>query len=226
MPDMSNNQYIWTINIVIDFIFFLDIVLNFRTTYFSRKTGDEIHDPRKITRNYVFGGKFLIDLLASIPIDIIVDMLMGGASSLQLFGLLKLTRILRLGRIIAYMRTKDDIKMTFKLIQLMIFLFGYVHLVACVWFIIVNIDAEWMPPTDFVLYETEIYDSDVSIWWQYWISFYTSVFLLVGGEIGPRNSLDCSIASIMIICGAVITAVMFGEMAVLMTSMNRKSSKF
>jgi hypothetical protein len=30
----------------------------------------------------------------------------------------------------------------------------------------------------------------------------------------------------MIINGAVITAVMFGEMAVLMTSMNRKSSKF
>ena len=48
----------------------------------------------------------------------------------------------------------------------------------------------------------------------------------MGGEIGPRNSIDASIASILIIVGAVITAVMFGEMAVLMTSMNRKSSKF
>ena len=52
------------------------------------------------------------------------------------------------------------------------------------------------------------------------------MFLLVGGEVGPRNSIDASIASILIIVGAVITAVMFGEMAVLMTSMNRKSSKF
>ena len=144
---------------------------------------------------------------------------------MSLFGLLKLIRILRLSRIIAYMRAKDDIKMTFKLIQLILFLFMYVHLIAWLWFIVISIDKDWIPPTDFVFYGTDLYD-DVSISWKYWVSFYTSVFLLVGGEIGPRNSIDASIASILIIVGAVITAVMFGEMAVLMTSMNRKSSKF
>ena len=42
MPEMSSDPMILNTNYVIDVIFFLDIVLNFRTTYFSRKTGDEI----------------------------------------------------------------------------------------------------------------------------------------------------------------------------------------
>lgn len=42
MPSMASNVYVLVINYVIDIIFFLDILLNFRTTYFSRKTGDEI----------------------------------------------------------------------------------------------------------------------------------------------------------------------------------------
>ena len=58
-PELSSNPVILYLNYLIDVIFFLDIVLNFRTTYFSGKTGDEIYDPRKIARNYL-GGKFLI----------------------------------------------------------------------------------------------------------------------------------------------------------------------
>jgi len=83
-----------------------------------------------------------------------------------------------------------------------------------------------MPPTDFVFYKTDLYEEDTTISWKYWISFYTSVFLLVGGEVGPRDTFSASLSSTLIIIGAVITAVMFGEMAVLMTSMNRRSSKF
>ena len=56
----------------------LDIVLNFRTTFFHRHTGDEVVDTRKIAKNYVLGGKFAIDLLASIPIDLIVEYSIGG----------------------------------------------------------------------------------------------------------------------------------------------------
>ena len=60
---------------VIDVLFVLDIVLNFRTTYINTKTNLEIVDPRRITRNYVNSVRFPIDVLASIPFDyfIIVD---------------------------------------------------------------------------------------------------------------------------------------------------------
>ena len=94
------------------------------------------------------------------------------------------------------------------------------------WFIIVSVDEVWIPPTDFIFFGTDIYNDDVDIWWKYWISFYTAVFLLVGGEVGPRKPIDAAISSICIIIGAVITAVMFGEMAVLMANINRRSSNF
>ena len=79
MPEMSSDPVILNINYVIDVIFFLDIVLNFRTTYFSRKTGDEIFAPKKIAKNYL-GGKFVVDMLASIPIDTLVEVSMGDSS--------------------------------------------------------------------------------------------------------------------------------------------------
>ena len=107
--------------------------------------------------------------------------------------------------------------MTFKLMQLMLFLYMYVHLIACLWFYSINLKKDWMPPTDFVFYETDLYDNDTTLSWKYWISFYTSVFLLTGGEVGPRDSYTASLSSTLIIIGAVITAIMFGEMAVLMT---------
>jgi hypothetical protein len=45
------------IEFVIDIFFFIDIILNFRTTFYSSTTGDEIFDHRIIARNYL-AGKF------------------------------------------------------------------------------------------------------------------------------------------------------------------------
>ena len=50
--------------------------------------------------------------------------------------------------------------------------------------------------------------------------------MLIGGEIGPRNTIQSIVISSLLVIGALITAVLFGEMAVLMTSLNRKSSEF
>lgn len=64
------------------------------------------------------------------------------------------------------------------------------------------------------------------VYWQYWISFYTSVFLLVGGEVGPRNYKLAAFASVMIILGSIFTAILFGEMAVLMSNISARWTKF
>ena len=77
VPDLGSEPTIFALNIAIDIIFFLDIVLNFRTTFFHRHTGDEIKDPKKIAKHYILGGKFAIDVLASIPIDLVVEFSVG-----------------------------------------------------------------------------------------------------------------------------------------------------
>ena len=75
-------------------------------------------------------GKFWIDFLASIPFDFISVLFVdtgGDSLTLELFGLLKLVRILRLSRLIAYMNLQDDVKMSLKLGKLIFFLIMYIH---------------------------------------------------------------------------------------------------
>ena len=81
---------------------------------------------------------------------------------------------------------------------------------ACMWFLLVRTHEEWIPPTDFLTSTTDVFDENVSVWWQYWICFYTSVFLLVGGEVAPRRPEEAGFAAVMILIGAVITALLFG----------------
>lgn len=65
-------------------------------------------------------GQFFVDLLASVPIDLLVGFAIQNENdtsqlTLSILGLLKLTRIIRLSRIINYMRAKDDVKVISRL---------------------------------------------------------------------------------------------------------------
>ena len=56
---------------IIDFIFVLDIIISFRTTFFD-SLGHEVVNPRKIAWNYL-KNQFWIDLAATIPFDKIFE---------------------------------------------------------------------------------------------------------------------------------------------------------
>lgn len=225
-PEWAQETSSLVVNTIIDMIFFLDVFLNFRTTFFSSSTGDEIFDSRLIAKNYLV-GRFWIDLMSCIPSDLLSKALgydqdkgLNTGSIISMFALMKLGRISRLNRIITYLRAKNDFKMLIRIGQLIFFLLMYIHLVSCAWWIIVNYDQEWVPISDRSL----IFEKEVS--YQYWISFYTAVQLLVGGEVGTRNSLQACFGAFMIMFGALLTAIIFGDMAVLMSNMNIRQTKF
>jgi len=106
----------------------------------------------------------------------------------------------------------------------MLYLIMWVHLTGCLWYIIIKQDNEWLPVPDYITKTTDLYET--SIWGKYFVSFYHAVWLLTGGEVGPRDNMQTSMASVLIIVGALITAVMFGEMAVLMSNLSQRSTKF
>ena len=89
------------INIIIDFLFFLDIILGFRVTYRDAHTNQEITDSKKIAINYIF-GMFWIDLFSTIPFDSIVEFYLkendqdDSKSNLEVMSMLKLARVLRI----------------------------------------------------------------------------------------------------------------------------------
>jgi hypothetical protein len=221
-PKEEGTVYMFALNTVIDLIFCFDIGLNFYTTYID-SSGEEVLDQKKIIKKYM-KRNFWIDLVASIPIDNFILMYgensAGSETALQLSDLLKLIRILRLGRIIRFMRAKDTVKSSMRLGMLVLYLLLWVHFTACIWWIVVSVESTWVPVPDFFTGESDVFNQDV--WTQYFTCFYHAVWLLVGGEIGARNTTEAAVGSIIIITGALLNAIMFGEISVLMSSLNRK----
>jgi hypothetical protein len=125
----DENIYYDILNGLIDVFFIADIFVNFRTSIVDDITGDETLNTRTIAWQYI-KSRFWIDLLASIPVDIFGFFLLSNGSSstsLRLFGLLKLVRVLRLSRLITYLNIQDDLKMSLKLIKLVFFLILFIH---------------------------------------------------------------------------------------------------
>lgn len=58
-PEILNSAGMTVLESLLDICFFVDIFFNFRTTFVSEKTGDEIRDPHLIAKKYVTSGRLL-----------------------------------------------------------------------------------------------------------------------------------------------------------------------
>lgn len=95
----------------VDLIFFVDLFVNFRTTYLDKETGEEIYDTKMIARKYLT-GRFIIDLLSTIPFD----KLAGGNDFLPILGMLKLFRVFRVSMVIRNLNIKSSSKVLLKIL--------------------------------------------------------------------------------------------------------------
>jgi hypothetical protein len=89
-PSLLSSEGITILESFIDLAFFVDLIINFRTTYISNKTGEEITDTWLIAKKYVIEGTFVIDLLSSIPFDKLAG---SNNDYLPILGMLKLFRV-------------------------------------------------------------------------------------------------------------------------------------
>lgn len=144
-----------------------------------------------------------------------------NTTQFKIFDLLKLIRLLRLGRIITYLKVKQNIKVGFRIVQLLIMLLLLVHWVGCLWFLIVD-GSNWMPPVDANYGSTTFYEQ--SIGRQYVVLYYYGILLLLGSDIFPMETTQVIYAAFIVILGSIVTAFIFGNMAALMATMNQKDS--
>ena len=134
----------FVLNTLIDLMFGIDIVVNFRTTYYDNETQDEVLDPKLTAKEYISScnltsPSFTIDFLSTVPFDNIALIFTDtGSPILQLFSLLKMVRITRLGRIIERMNVRQEMKNALKLFKLIFMIVVYIHVLACLWFVIVS----------------------------------------------------------------------------------------
>lgn len=221
----SNLSTIEYMNYSIDVIFLIDIVFNFNTTYLDPETNEEKTKREEIFWNYLT-GMFAIDLLATIPIyEFFCISLDGNVSKwVQMLATLKLVRVFRLQRVITYMNTTDDVKLSLQLLKTFIFLCLFIHFTACIWFYIANEDQRWVPGQTklFGLIGSDLY-ADYTPFEQLTICLYTSILALCGNEIYPITETQYWLSTFILVGGSVFNAYMFGNIAVILQTLTQKS---
>jgi len=180
MPPVMDGAYFITLNLLIDLVFALDILTNFRTSFIDEK-GDEIFDAWEIAREY-FQIVFWVDLIATLPLDYLLSALFSKDPLYELFGLLKIGRLMKLQKIIQYLNVVDEVKQSLNLVKLIFFLIIYIHLYACIWWMLIRDDQVWVLPK-FRITE-EMYDDlyQDTIQSKYVHSLYVAVQLLSGTD--------------------------------------------
>jgi len=81
-----------------------------------------------------------------------------------------------------------------------------------------------LPPLDYVYINTEFYNE--SLVFRYLSSLYHAVLLLTGNDIGPREEVQLTFVVVTLTMGAIINANIIGELAVILTKLNRKATIF
>jgi len=227
-PEYNNANYI------IDFFFFLDILISFRTVTMNEK-GVEIVKSWDIAKNYL-KSTFIIDFLATFPFDLILEIFKAEAVKgkisvsatdkyVEIFGILKLGRILRLSKIIAFLKTTSDVKASLKILKMVLFLVVYLHCYTCLWWFCVRKTNTWMPPMDqaFAI-DYSIYTSN--FFKKYLYSLLYAVQVCLGSDVFPSDSVETWFTSIGLFCGAIINANIFGELALIFSELDKHEKEF
>jgi hypothetical protein len=157
--------------------------LNFRTTIKNHITDEEIINPRQIAITYV-KTRFAVDLISTIPYDYIFWSSQTNFK-FRIFTILKMIRIVRFTKVIAYMNATDSVRLSLKLFKLIFYLITYIHLQACAWFYYTKWDRTWYPLPDIIQAHYHFYDNPIL--YQYCFSVWHSVSILDGEDMVPAT---------------------------------------
>jgi CRP-like cAMP-binding protein len=197
--------------------FVVDIAVTFRSSFMD-KEGNEVVDPRIIAKQYIYSGLFFLDLVASFPFEIISSN-GAGSSHLGLLRMLKLVRLLRMRRIIVYLKFNTDFKLALKILFIIFCTFLFVHICACFWNLVVIQDKDWRPESsDYDRY----YESDERTY-QYAVALYYTTFMVLGADSFPHSTPEGVYAFVVSFLGVVVLSSLFGHMALLVQSLSRKN---
>ncbi|KAL0190543.1 hypothetical protein M9458_013241, partial [Cirrhinus mrigala] len=131
------------VDLIVDIMFIVDILINFRTTYVNANE-EVVSHPAKIAVHY-FKGWFFIDMVAAIPFDLLI--FEGGSEeTTTLIGLLKTARLLRLVRVARKLDRYSEYGAAVLMLLMCIFAL-IAHWLACIWYAIGNVEKHYLDHT-------------------------------------------------------------------------------
>eukprot|EP01083_Nonionella_stella_P131742 400458_1 len=226
-------HYLGWHELVIDIIFLTDIVLTFRTATFDEY--DELKletDPKIIAKNYVLSW-FVIDLLSSIPFEV----LSWDEEYTTFFKFLRTLKLLRLVRLIKLVNdekkftVKREILVATRLLTVIGFMLLYAHLMACLWYFVgcesnKKYGTSWISEIDAIqhnCYEdvshglrhselTSAFERYTYAWYWSIVTLFTTGY----GDITAKNVVEQWVGSISILIGSCFFAYFIGTLTTLL----------
>ncbi|MEE6514360.1 hypothetical protein FKM82_022399 [Ascaphus truei] len=222
-------------DIVVEMLFILDIILNFRTTYVSQ-SGQVVYDPRSICIHYL-ATWFFVDLIAALPFDLLYAF---NVTVTSLVHLLKTVRLLRLLRLLQKLdRYSQYSAMVLTLLMSMFALLA--HWMACVWYVIGRKEMESNDPVTWDIgwlhelgkrLETPYINNSVggpSVRSVYIASLYFTLSSLTSvgfGNVCANTDAEKIFSICTMLIGALMHAVVFGNVTAIIQRMYSRRSLY
>lgn len=226
-----NSSTVKFIDACVDLLFLIDIIIKFRTSFLDPKQSIEVKDSGVIARKYI-RGSFTIDFISSVPFNSLIQSSQGVIATLiELLGLLKLLRLTRLYVTVQRLDTEQEIKVYLKILMMTIILLVFIHVLSCIWFLVVSKQERWVQNMDF-MYAADsqayqgFHEGDDVFWRKYFVLLYTGFYIFGVGEIVPR--VDASeFFSAFLLCSfcTIINALIIGYMTSYVEELNKKTAE-
>uniref|UniRef100_A0A668AV99 Voltage-gated inwardly rectifying potassium channel KCNH2 n=1 Tax=Myripristis murdjan TaxID=586833 RepID=A0A668AV99_9TELE len=222
------------VDLIVDIMFIVDIIINFRTTYVN--SNDEVVSQSARIAVHYFKGWFLIDMVAAIPFDLLIYR-SGEEVTTTLIGLLKTARLLRLVRVARKLDRYSEygaavlflLMCTFALIA---------HWLACIWYAIGNVERStsagigWLDSLGDQLgkpYNDSIGGSGPSIRDKYVTALYFTFSSLTSvgfGNVSPNTNSEKIFSICVMLIGSLMYASIFGNVSAIIQRLYSGTARY
>eukprot|EP00049_Salpingoeca_infusionum_P015735 m.308498 g.308498 ORF g.308498 m.308498 type:complete len:1100 (+) comp15940_c0_seq1:550-3849(+) len=213
---------------IVDTLFFVDIVLNFRTGYIATAT-DTSHkivlEPRNIAKRYLKSW-FAVDLISTLPLDYIMSTTadtdavayLHASRALKFLRITKLLSLLRLLRVTKVFRLFEQWEEVFqfntsllRMSKLILFMLLMAHWSGCLQFLAVQLAGF---PEDSWVAINNLVDSPAATQYTWALFKALSHMLCIGyGRYPPRTVLELWLTILSMLIGATFYAVFIGQIS-------------
>ncbi|XP_064613900.1 potassium voltage-gated channel subfamily H member 6-like [Liolophura sinensis] len=224
------------IDLIVDIMFIIDILINFRTTYVN-KNDEVVSHPGKIAVHY-FKGWFLIDVVAAIPFDLL---LFGSETdeTTTLIGLLKTARLLRLVRVARKLDRYSEYGAAVLLLLMATFAL-IAHWLACIWYAIGNVERKindqpkigWLDElakNTHDLYNDSDIGSGPTLKTKYVTALYFTFSSLTSvgfGNVSPNTNAEKIFSILIMLIGSLMYASIFGNVSAIIQRLYSGTARY
>jgi len=232
--------------LISDIWFIFDMLINFRTGIVNENGVESVieTDPNTIRRSYIHGW-FAIDLISSVPWDVIGSLFGDDLRLGKLFRILKVLKLFRVTRLAKAIHQWEDVmdfqygiqvnEYLVKMVKLAVIIFSVIHLNACVLFAVPSLmgfpgvqENEKHP----ILgpswpYLRNLTQAEPAIQYSWSVFKAASHMLVIGyGQAPPQCLYDMWVTIWSMITGCITFALMIAEITSVIQSMNSSASAY